>query len=83
MRDIILVSCMKCKSFPIKTVEEDAFCSYYISYNYFKNSPKITRSSKKGKSQVANLVHSPTDGQTDGQADRRTDDGHRVMGKKP
>ena len=31
MRDIIFVACIKCKSYPIKTVGEDAFCSYYIS----------------------------------------------------
>ena len=34
--DIILDACMKIESYPIKTVGEDAFYSYYISYNYFK-----------------------------------------------
>ena len=56
MRYIILVACIKCKRYPIKTVGQDAFCSYYISYNYFKNSPKITQSFKKSTSRVANLV---------------------------
>ena len=34
--DIIPDACMKFESYPIKTVEEDAYYSYYISYNYFK-----------------------------------------------
>ena len=34
--DIILDACMKFERYPIKTVGEDAYYSYYISYNYFK-----------------------------------------------
>ena len=36
MSDIILDACVKFENYPIKTVGEYAFCSYYISYNYFK-----------------------------------------------
>ena len=36
MSNIILDACVKFENYPIKTVGEDAFCSYYISYNYFK-----------------------------------------------
>ena len=34
--DIILDACMRFERYPIKTVGEDAYYSYYISYNYFK-----------------------------------------------
>ena len=46
MSDIILYACMKFENYPMKTVGEDAFCSYYISYNYFKIS-KIRQKFKK------------------------------------
>ena len=36
--DVIFDACMKFENYPIKTVGEDAFFSYYKSYNYFKNS---------------------------------------------
>ena len=61
MSDIILYACMKFENYPMKTVGEDAFCSYYISYNYFKiskirqkfkNKPIV----KKSTSQVANIA---------------------------
>ena len=34
--DIILDACMKFGNYPIETVGEDAYYSYYISYHYFK-----------------------------------------------
>ena len=34
--DIILDACMKFENYLIKTVREDAFCSYCILNNYFK-----------------------------------------------
>ena len=49
------------KNYPIKTVGEDAFCSYYISYNYFqisqirqkfKNNPIV----KKCTSQMNKII---------------------------
>ena len=46
MSDIILDACVKFENYPIKTVGEDAFCSYYILYNYFKIS-KIRQKIKK------------------------------------
>ena len=42
--DIILHACMNFENYPMKTVVEDTFYSYYILYHYFKiskNSPKI------------------------------------------
>ena len=41
--DIILDACMQYENYPIKTVGEEAFYSYYILYHYFKNSPKIQK----------------------------------------
>ena len=38
MNDIILDVCMQYENYPIKTVGEEAFYSYYILYHYFKNS---------------------------------------------
>ena len=46
MGDIILDVCLQYENYPIKTVGEEAFYSYYISYHYFKiskNSPKIQK----------------------------------------
>ena len=40
--DIILDACMQFENYPITTVGEEAFYSYYI-YHYFKNSPKIQK----------------------------------------
>ena len=34
--DIILDTCMQYENYPIKTVGEEAFYSYYILYHYFK-----------------------------------------------
>ena len=45
MSDIILDACIKCENYPIKTVGEDAFCSYYISY-YISKFQKIAKNSK-------------------------------------
>ena len=59
--DIILDACMKFENYLIKTVGEDAFYSYYISYHYFKiskirqkfkNSPIV----KKSTSQVSDII---------------------------
>ena len=36
MSDIILDACMQFENYPIKTVGEEAFYSYYILYHYFK-----------------------------------------------
>ena len=36
LSDITLDACIKFKNYPIKTVGEDAFYSYYILYHYFK-----------------------------------------------
>ena len=61
MSDIILDASMKFENYPIKTVGEDAFYSYYISYHYFKiskirqkfkNSPIV----KKSTSQVSDII---------------------------
>ena len=49
MRDIILVACLKCKSYSIKTVGEDAFCSYYISTIISKIRQKYLDHQKKNK----------------------------------
>ena len=51
---------MKFENYPIKTLE-DAFCSYYISYNYFKISKtrqkfKNTPIIKRSTSQVNDIV---------------------------
>ena len=52
---------MKFENYPIKAVGEDAFCSYYISYHYFKiskirqkfkNSPIV----KKSTNQVTDII---------------------------
>ena len=59
--DIILDACMKFENYPINTVGEDAFYSYYISYNYFKIS-KIRQKFKnipivkKSTSQVSDII---------------------------
>ena len=59
--DIILDACMKFGNYPIETVGEDAYYSYYISYHYFKiskirqkfkNSPIV----KKSTSQVTDII---------------------------
>ena len=52
MSDIILDACMQYENYPIKTVEEEAFYSYYILYHYFKISKirkKIERKSDRQK----------------------------------
>ena len=36
MSDIILNTCMQYEYYPIKTVGDEAFYSYYILYHYFK-----------------------------------------------
>ena len=36
MSDIILDTCMQYENYPIKTVGEEAFYSYYILNHYFK-----------------------------------------------
>ena len=43
--DIILDAYMQFENYPIKTVGEEAFYSYYILYHYFKIS-KIRENSK-------------------------------------
>ena len=59
--DIILDACMQYESYPIKTVGEEAFYSYYILYHYFKiskihqkfkNSPIV----KKSTTQVSDII---------------------------
>ena len=59
--NIILDACVEFENYPIKTVGEDAFYSYYILYHYFKiskirqkfkNSPIV----KKSTSQVSDIV---------------------------
>ena len=50
--DIILDACIKFESYPIKSVGEEAFYSYYILYHYFKISkirPKIQKYSDRQK----------------------------------
>ena len=59
--DIIRDACMKFENYPIKTVGEDAFYSYYILYHYFKNSKirqKLKNASivKKSTSQVSDII---------------------------
>ena len=62
MSDIILDACIKCENYPTKTVGEDAFCSKYISYNYFqiskirqkfKNNPIVKKKHKPGSQPCA------------------------------
>ena len=64
MSNIILDACMQFENFPIKTVGEEAFYSYYISYHYFKiskirqkfkNSP-IVKKKKKSTTQVSDII---------------------------
>ena len=61
MSDIILDACMQFENFPIKTVGEEAFYSYYIIYHYFKIS-KIRQKFKnsliviKSTSQVSSII---------------------------
>ena len=55
--NIILDTCVELENYPIKTVGEDAFYSYYILYHYFKfqkfkNCPIV----KKSTSQVINII---------------------------
>ena len=59
--NIILDTCMQYENYPIKTVGEEAFYSYYIPYNYFKiwkirqkfkNNPIV----KKSTSQVSDII---------------------------
>ena len=61
MSDIILDTCMQYENYPIKTVGEEAFYSYYILYHYFKiskirqkfkNSPIV----KKRTTQVSDII---------------------------
>ena len=61
MSDIILDTCMQYENYPIKTVGEEAFYSYYILYHYFKiskirqkfkNSPIV----KKSTTQVSDII---------------------------
>ena len=59
--DIILDACMKFENYPIKTVGEDAFYSYYILYHIFKNSKirqkfKNNLIVKKSTSQVSDII---------------------------
>ena len=58
---IILDACIKFESYPIKSVGEEAFYSYYILYHYFKiskirqkfkNNPIV----KKSTSQVSDII---------------------------
>ena len=49
MRDIILVACIKCKRYSIKTVGEDALRSYYISIIISKIRQKYLNHQKKNK----------------------------------
>ena len=61
MRDIILDACIKFESYPIKSVGEEAFYSYYILYHYFKISKirqKLKNGSivKKSTSQVSDII---------------------------
>ena len=60
--DIIHDAIMEFENYPRITVGEDAFCSYYMLYHYFKiskirqkfkNSPIV----KKSTSQVADIIH--------------------------
>ena len=53
MRDIILVACIKCKSYSIKTVGEDAVTIYLQLFQKFAKNISII---KKRTSRVANLV---------------------------
>ena len=46
MSDIIFDACIEFENYPIKTVGEEAFYSYYILYHYFKIS-KIRQQLKK------------------------------------
>ena len=61
MSDIILDASMQFENFPIKTVGEEAFYSYYIIYHYFKIS-KIRQKFKnslivmKSTSQVSSII---------------------------
>ena len=59
--DIILDTCMQYENYPIKTVGEEAFYSYYILYHYFKISKipqKFKNCSivKKSISQVSDIM---------------------------
>ena len=59
--DIILDACIKFENYPIKTVGEEEFYSYYILYNYFKISKirqKFKKSPivKKSTSQVSDII---------------------------
>ena len=61
MSDIILDACMQYENYPIKTVGEEAFYSYYILYNYFKISKilqkfKTSPIVKKSTTQVSDII---------------------------
>ena len=56
MSDIIVNACMQYESYPIKTVGEEAFYSYYILYHYFKIS-KIRQKFKN--SPIVKKKHNP------------------------
>ena len=56
----MLDACMQFENYPIKTVGEDAFYSYYILYHYFKIS-KIRKTfkivpSSKNTSQESDII---------------------------
>ena len=42
-KNSLIVKEAQFQNYPNKSVGEDTFCSYYVSYNYFKNSPKIPK----------------------------------------
>ena len=59
--DIILDACVKYENYPIKTVGEDIFYSFYILLHYFKiskNRQKLKNSPivKKRTSQVSDII---------------------------
>ena len=61
MSNVILDACMQYESYPIKTVGEEAFYSYYKSYHYFKISKirqkfKNSLIVKRSKTQVSDII---------------------------
>ena len=59
--DVMLDACMQFENYPIKTLGEEAFYSYYILYHYFKISKirqkfKNTPIVKKSTSQVSDII---------------------------
>ena len=55
--DIILDACMKFENYLIKTVGEDAFCSYCILCNYFKISKTRKKTDHKKKPKPGGRYH--------------------------